>query len=442
MTTEVASDTNTIERLSLLQDSSSVDARDRDRSVRAPRAADSRKARTGAGRTRVAEHVVFLVPGLLGFERVSTFAYFADRVVAALRASLEQILGQPVPVIAVPIPPTASLRTRQARLVKTLADRVHSLEHGYEQVQVHLVGHSTGGVDVDLLTHEQPLGGGRWSDLDSRVPALHAKLRSVISIASPHQGACIARDPTARFLRKRDLTGIAPLLGLAARFLLSAATDVEVSEFITSSGMETAKAWRLLSDVSSRWELLDDLQPSRVPPPRPRKLDVVRRSFVTIAGKPRPGDAASSPADSFFRALSERASGWSTGAAEEGDLVQASVARLRRALSSEAARDLVIKADGTELPTAIDAGHNDGVVNSARQLIDPSDPDELAGIVVADHFDVVGYYDRFLFRTDQDGEETSTMIHSGLLHSGSCFRDDQFFELYQRVANAIVNAHR
>src|ERR1700712_640346 len=36
-----------------------------------------------------AEHVLFLVPGLLGFESFSSFRYFGDRVVAALRSGLE-----------------------------------------------------------------------------------------------------------------------------------------------------------------------------------------------------------------------------------------------------------------------------------------------------------------------------------------------------------------
>src|SRR5690349_2801923 len=39
---------------------------------------------------QVAEHAVFLVPGLLGFENFATFTYFADRVAAALRAGLER----------------------------------------------------------------------------------------------------------------------------------------------------------------------------------------------------------------------------------------------------------------------------------------------------------------------------------------------------------------
>ncbi len=386
------------------------------------------------------EHAVFLIPGLLGFERFTTFSYFADRVVSALRAGLERALGQLVPVIPLPIPPTASLRNRQMKLVKSLADRLHALEHEYKPLRVHLVGHSTGGVDALLLTHQEPVGGGSWSDVDPRARVLRERIRSVVTIASPHQGACIARDPVARLKSQRDLRGLPGLTSLLGKFALTTMSDVEIGDFLTNAYREAGKSYRFLADVLSRWDLLEDLQPSRISNGSDYRHDVVRRSFVTVAGRPKPGAGTSRPADTFFRELSARASGWNTGSAEQGELVQASVERLRRALATEPADDLVISAAGVDVPEPIDAGHNDGVVNSARQLVDPDDHDELAGIVVGDHFDVVGYYDRHVWRVGDDGHERSTQVVSGLLHSGSGFRDREFFELYRRVASAIADA--
>jgi hypothetical protein len=171
-----------------------------------------------------------------------------------------------------------------------------------------------------------------------------------------------------------------------------------------------------------------------------RRHDVQRRSFVTITGRPVPGRSAHAAPDGFFRDLSARASGWGTGAAERGELVGASVQRLQDALAGPRAAQYLIKAEGIELPSTLDAGHNDGVVNSARQLATPDDPAELAGIVVADHFDVVGYYDRHEWRVDADGNDRLVPIVSGLMHSGSGFRDEQFFELYRRVAEVIASS--
>jgi pimeloyl-ACP methyl ester carboxylesterase len=397
------------------------------------------KATLGA-RSRAAEHAVFLVPGLLGFENFSELAYFDDRLVAALRAGLEQSWEQPVPVVAVPIPPIASLRERQRKLVKTLADRLRALEHGHRPLQVHLVGHSTGGIDANLLTDEGPVGGGVWADLDPRAPELRARIRSVVSIASPHQGACITRDPVARVFEYRDLRGVPALAGLLGSFTLSALADMEADAIWFSLKREARKSFQFLVDVLGKWELLADLQPSfssYLQNPNPK---VLRRTFVTIAGCPMPGAAATPPADAFFRQLSERASGLRTGCRDEGALVSASVARLKAALASKSAEELVIKSSGTTLPKELDGGHNDGLVNTARQLIDPEDSKELAGIVVGDHFDVVGYYDRHVWKLDSQGNEQYTQVFSGLLHSGSGFRDDQFFELYGRVARVLAEA--
>jgi len=384
---------------------------------------------------------VFLVPGLLGFENFASFRYFADRVVAALRAGLEQRWQQPVPVIAVPIPPTASLHERQRKLVKTLADRLDVIEPGQPPLQVHLVGHSTGGLDANLLTYPQPVAEAAWADLDPRAPKLRDRIRSVISIASPLQGACITRDPVARLLSQGDPRGAPGLTSLVLRFCASAAKDFELADGLNGASREAAKTLRFLREVISKWQLLADLQPSMMLDSRLLKQDVRRRSFVTVTGRAKRGEHVS-PADGFFRELAHRASGRSTGCMDEGELVHASVARLNRALADDSADSLLIRAPGIELPRSLDAGHNDGVVNAARQLLDPEQPDELAGIVVADHFDVVGYYDREVWQVDDEGREQQKQKLSGLLHSGSGFRDDQFFELYQRVADVLTEPAR
>src|SRR5262249_18512072 len=51
-----------------------------------------------------------------------------------------------------------------------------------------------------------------------------------------------------------------------------------------------------------------------------------------------------------------------------------------------------IRAPGAA-PPVFDLSANDGVVNSALQLAEPDDASTLGGIVVADHADVLGYYD-------------------------------------------------
>lgn len=383
-------------------------------------------------------NVVFLVPGLLGFEHFSTFGYFADRVSAALRAGLEQAWGEPVAVVPVPIAPTASLRHRQVGLVNTLASRLAALEAGGAPHHVHLLGHSTGGVDVNLLTCERPIGGGSWVDIDARAPQLLAQLRSVVTLSSPHQGACITRDPVVQLIAKRKLVGLTDVAILFSKLIGSVACDVDFSNFFASSWRESTKLGRFLLQALSDWQLIDDLQPSRPAAVDTFRDDVVRRSIVTIAGVTVDAASPLRPADGFFLDLSQRASGQSTGCSMEGDHVVASLQRLQQALSEPPAAGLLIRNPAATLPQQLTAEHNDGVVNVARQLIDPYDRQELAGIVVGDHFDVLGYYDRTIWTVNQRGEDQERPLLGGLLHSGSGFGDEQFFALYRRIADLIA----
>ena len=84
-------------------------------------------------------------------------------------------------------------------------------------------------------------------------------------------------------------------------------------------------------------------------------------------------------------------------------------------------------------PRTIDLAINDGIVNTARQIVEP-DRRQLGGIVVADHGDVLGHYDRC------DALVGGKSLNAGLFHSGAHFGDDQFFALYERVAAAILRA--
>ena len=402
--------------------------------VATPRARAVRRRELAA--TEVRGDVVFLVPGLLGFERFSSFGYFADRVTAALRAGIEQHLDQPVPVFGVPIPPTSSLRDRQRTLMKTIADRLAVLEHG-PRLRVHLVGHSTGGVDANLMTDAQPLGHPSWRDVDPRAEAVRARIRTVVSLASPHQGACIVRDPVARVLSHRDLRGLPDAALLVGSMLRSVHRDPELESLLRGARRELGTVGRFVRSLLSRWQLLHDLEPSTVRDSSGLSRDVVRRTFVTIAGSPAAGASQLPQADAFFRALEQRASGLATGCVDVGPHVRRSVERLTAAVADGTR---VICAPGVVLPAQLSAAHNDGVVNSARQLADPADPDELAGIVVADHFDVMGYYDRYEWAVDAEGHDRGKQVAAGLLHSGSGFRDDQFFALYRRVADVIAQA--
>lgn len=121
---------------------------------------------------------LILVPGFLGFQRLRTLSYFTD-----VEALLEQPFaeaGRPVVVKAIRTLPTSSLGARAARL----AEVVHALPEGAE---VHLVGHSTGGLDCRIF-----LSPGATLPTSVDVEAAASRVRSVVTVAAPHHGAPLA----------------------------------------------------------------------------------------------------------------------------------------------------------------------------------------------------------------------------------------------------------
>lgn len=107
-----------------------------------------------------------LVPGFLGFSVVGRFPYFADRVPATLGAFLREKLGRAVSIEPASTVPIGRIRDRMAALVVFLGRL-----QGMGAKRLRLVGHSTGGVDAQLLMTEVPFWGDRWSDGDEAVRA-------------------------------------------------------------------------------------------------------------------------------------------------------------------------------------------------------------------------------------------------------------------------------
>src|SRR5512142_1611423 len=89
-------------------------------------------------------HHIYLIPGMFGFGRLAGVDYF-DHVRVAL-AERFAAAGERVVVEVSPSPPTSSLRHRARILAKTV---LHTLRD--EAGPIHLVGHSTGGLDSRLL---------------------------------------------------------------------------------------------------------------------------------------------------------------------------------------------------------------------------------------------------------------------------------------------------
>ena len=121
-------------------------------------------------------HHIVLVPGLFGFARLGGFDYFTHVEEALASRFLER--GADCEFVLVSSPPTGSIVHRTQVLMdaiqKACADDAGA---------IHLVGHSTGGLDVRLLASPTT-----WPDL----PEWFDRVRTLTSISTPHYGTPLA----------------------------------------------------------------------------------------------------------------------------------------------------------------------------------------------------------------------------------------------------------
>jgi pimeloyl-ACP methyl ester carboxylesterase len=384
----------------------------------------------------VASHLVVLIPGFLGFDRLGDFAYFRDTVGDAIRAGLASLgIAGGVAVDAATTDPAGSLETRQERLVREL----HGFLERRPGVKLHLVGHSTGGLDAELLLRTPLLGSGHR--FDERAREVRAAIRSVITLAAPLAGTTVSDSPIARlfaiqtpaeFLEalQSKLLYQAPgvLASVASSILALLHEDTEVAPLIYGVLRRPDALGSYVLELILQRSLAIDLAPAAITkllkdrPEDPALASVHRARFITIA-RPEPDVT---PAGKLFAMFYD-----ATRKAAQPD---AGVAAIGAALEQRALAGRLRVIGEPPLPTPIDVGASDGIVNSARQLF-ASPPeastrelDRAVALVIADHIDVIGYF------------EGKNGAPNGFLSSGSGFREPAFRELYLTVATELSKA--
>ena len=373
--------------------------------------------------------VVAVVPGFLGFSRFGGFYYFADRVAAALRACLDPQQGRRVPGVPVTTMPAGSLASRQRGLIEQLG----RLTEPFPNLErLHLVGHSTGGLDAELLLEDAPFpeanANGERGSWSSEAERIRERLASVVTIAAPLWGTCLADSELAAFFESptRHPSGLPTATRTMAELLLGIFRKPVAAEFTAGVSQALPDALRFIGQIIKHRELIEDLKPARLLQHRRggNRLEVPLRSFVTIAFDPAAGSALPDDLrpERFFTSVYELTATASSSETE---------AQLLRALRLlEAHAQGAIREPGAPAPE-FTVRANDGMVNSGLQLLDADQPEQLAGIVLADHADVIGHYDRI------DALVDGQTLNRGLFHSGCGFGDDAFFLLWESVAREI-----
>jgi pimeloyl-ACP methyl ester carboxylesterase len=377
-----------------------------------------------------AKNLIVLVPGFLGFDRFGDFSYFRASVGDALRSGFAALPGKPsVAINAVTTDPAGSLATRQEQLIEQLS----AFQSQRPGVRLHLVGHSTGGLDAELLLCKPLLTTTkkRMQEAEAVLPAIG----SITTIAAPLAGTSISDSPIARLFALKGVHAFLDALGskllfqapgLLADFgfdLLSLAkTDAAVSQLLHGTLTDGDAFARYTLNLILRRSLAVDLSPKTISAllaklsVQTAHARVPRIRVVTLARVER----KTTPEGKLFQDFYDS----TYKAARDDEQVHASALLLEQGMRSGK-----LKVIGSPpAPATIDFRDNDGIVNTARQIFPssfvPSEVElaRVAAVVVADHIDVVGYYE------GKDGKP------NGFLSSGSNFRDAEFSAVYHEIA--------
>lgn len=366
-------------------------------------------------------HHVVLVPGFFGFESLGNLRYFAgvaDTLTTSLRSR-----GIDAEIHELSTLPTASIRHRAA----TVLDYVGTIVDA-DPDPVHLIGHSTGGLDVRLcLAPTASLPSAR-SQLD-----VFERVQSVVTVSTPHLGTPLAsffagtagrpllrifalamasllengHVPLRAALRLgRALTHVDDLLGLR-----NTTIDDVYRNLLADFGEERRdEVVAMLEQVASDQSLVFQLTPAAIDLLNSATGDpegVRYGSVMTQARSPGLGSVRRIGRDIYAQGLHALFAALYK--------ITGRVGRLPELLPSH--RDALIRVYG-ELPP----DHaNDGIVPTLSQPWG-----EVIAGVRGDHLDVVGH-----FRGERVGAS------SDWLPSASGFGDNEFEHVWDAVAEFI-----
>jgi triacylglycerol esterase/lipase EstA (alpha/beta hydrolase family) len=374
---------------------------------------------SGVGRVHVA-----LVPGFFGFANLGDLAYFGH--VHAFLLNAYRARGVEPVLHVVQTHPTASVVRRAVKLLHTLATDAD------DDAPIHLVGHSSGGLDCRLLL-----------DPGVELPGTHAaepiaaRVTRVVTVATPHRGT-----PLAEFFATRLGGALLEILSLATMhglrlgqvplkvLLVAGAAYAKLDDLGPNSALldqlfrdlladftpaRRAAITQFLNDVRSDRALLTQLTPDAMEtfeatthdrPGVPYGAVVTRAIPPSLASWTMPGlDPSAHVLHLLYRALHAATR---DSRAHLPALDPATVLRLRDAYGT--------------LPDPTD---NDGVVPTLSQL-----HGELVCATAGDHLDVIGHF----------GDRSVVPPHFDWLVTGTGFDHTRFEAVWTTIADWLTAA--
>ena len=373
-------------------------------------------------------HHIYLVPGFFGFTNLGRLRYFAH-----VREFLTQrcaAMGLKTAIHVVKTVPTSSLPKRAARVLETMAESMHP-----GTGSVHLIGHSSGGLDARLaaapnVSLPTALDVGRFA----------ARIRTIISVATPHYGTPVASFFTGllgqKLLRVVSLSTMYLLrfghLPLSALLQLGA-----VFARLDTRGANSA----LLDELFGH--LLEDFSIGRRRAVQALFREVARDQALLVQVAPEGMDlfnalACNRPGVRYGCVVTGAArpgiaSTLTTGLDPSAQATHAIYGRLYRLAARTPRRRLppLTEAQGRFLRHAYGTlpslAANDGIVPTRSQLWG-----DIIHAAQADHLDVIGHF----------GDTSHVPPHIDWLATGSHFGKKEFDALWTDVVDYIVGSPR
>ncbi|MGA2447936.1 MAG: hypothetical protein ABTD50_04585 [Polyangiaceae bacterium] len=389
-------------------------------------------------------HRLYFSPGIFGFGRLASYEYFGHLV----RALTERILsaGDTAESHVAQVSPTASIRRRAATLVDLVTRTCEPSE--VRGGPIHLIGHSTGGLDARVVASS--IASGTASPLSAD---WHSRLASVTTINAPHLGTPLASFFTtvsgARVLRALSaLTFIALTLGSPPLSAVSALV-VALSRIDRALGLEigvidraTEALLHLLDDARSEEvrEYVDAVTKDQgaMVQLTPEAMDLFDVGFTDCPGvycQSTASMALAPGAKTFARTLVRP---WRTTSAMIFATLHGISARnsaVYPCALPDAGRDaeeMMLRAFGSPPNSRA----NDGVVPIRSQVWG-----KLVWVGYGDHLDVLGHFTDNSRRSRRARVEDD-VPHVDWLYSGSAFGREQFNAMTTAIADGIVSCAR
>lgn len=363
---------------------------------------------------------IYLIPGFFGFANLGRMRYFGPVV-----EHLAQVAPDAV-VHTVPTHPTASLTVRAKRLHDTIEGTCAPSD------RVHLVGHSSGGLDARLLSTP----GVRFEGLLEPEYVTH-RIRSVVTVATPNHGT-----PSAEFFATVAGKRLLRLLSLTTLLVLRRGT-VPLTVFVTLADVVRRGTDKVLASepamVDEVFEkLLNELSEARRSEVRDFFAEVgsdqglllqlsadALEAFNTSTGD-RPGVRYGSVMTRARRP--DLSSAWQQGLNPTAQSAHAVFALMHR-LAGRLEKDPVLEPAQREAlaaawPDGVDRSDSDGMVPTASQPWG-----RVVRCVDADHLDVLGHY----------GDPTTEPVRYDWFTTGTGFDRPKFEATWTDVAHFCLD---